>query len=125
LFGQPGKSVWTPAEIVQKTSKLSGVSGALIALSDGLLVACQLPPALNGETIAAFLPQIFGRMSYYSRELKLGEPSSLTLVVDGVPIQIIKAGGLLLLVLGRAEEVLPGAQLAAVAAQLERQSKPG
>jgi hypothetical protein len=64
-------------------------------------------------------------MSYYSRELKLGEPSSLTLVVDGVPIQIIKAGGLLLLVLGRAEEVLPGAQLAAVAAQLERQSKPG
>lgn len=123
LFGQPGKSQWTPAELVQKCATLPGMSGALIALSDGLLVANQLPANLNGETIAAFLPQMFGRMSHYTRELKIGEPHALTLMVKHQPLQITKVGDLFFLAIGKAGERLPEPQLEAIIAQLDKQSK--
>jgi predicted regulator of Ras-like GTPase activity (Roadblock/LC7/MglB family) len=124
LFGQPGKTQWTPLELVQKSAGLPGVSGALIALSDGLLVASQMPPNFNGEMVAAFLPQMFGRMSHYTRELKLGEPNSLMLTVDRQPLQIFKVGNVYFLAVGQSGENMPIPQLEAVAHQLERQSQP-
>src|SRR5207247_6268820 len=90
VFGQPGRRNWTPNEIVQKTSALKGVAGALVAMQDGLLVADHLPPGLNGETIAAFLPQMFSRVLQYSKELKFGEGNNLTILVDNVPLKIFK-----------------------------------
>jgi len=123
LFGQPGRKNWTPAEIVKKTSELRGVIGALIALQDGLLVASQMPPGLNAETIAAFIPQMFTRMSQYCKELKFGDPSRLTFVVEDVPLKVYKGGGVYFTVLGCATEPLPDAQLNLVAAQLAPQSK--
>ncbi len=118
IFGQTDKKNWTPAEIVQSTARLRGLAGALIVLPDGLLVAGQLPPGLNGETIAAFVPQMFGRMQQYTKELKLGDPAHLTILIESVPLQIFKAGAVYLAVLGRAGEQLPKPQLTAVAAQL-------
>jgi predicted regulator of Ras-like GTPase activity (Roadblock/LC7/MglB family) len=123
LFGQPSKRHWTPAEIAQKSATLPGVSGALIAMQDGLLVAGQVPSNLNGEMIAAFLPQMFGRMSHYTAELKLGEPSSFLLVVNRMPLQINRVGRVFYTVLGKPGESLPGAAIASVVAQLDRQSK--
>jgi predicted regulator of Ras-like GTPase activity (Roadblock/LC7/MglB family) len=123
VFGQPGKKMWTPMEIVQKTAKLPGISGALVALQDGLLVASELPGTLNGENLAAFLPQMFARMGHYTRELKMSEPSSLMLVVNQIPFQVFKAGNVFFLAYGRSGSPLPGLQLQAVAAQLERQSQ--
>ena len=123
VFGQPGRKNWTPSEIVQKTGALRGVAGALIAMQDGLLVAGNLPPGLNGETIAAFMPQMFSRMMQYSKELKFGEANRLTLIVDNVPLKIFKVGGVFFTVLGRAEETLPEPHLSIVAAQLGPQSK--
>jgi predicted regulator of Ras-like GTPase activity (Roadblock/LC7/MglB family) len=123
LFGQPGRKNWTPAEIVKKTSELRGVVGALIALQDGLLVASQMPPGLNAETIAAFIPQMFSRMSQYCKELKFGDPSRLAFVVEDVPLKVYKGGGVYFTVLGCATEPLPDAQLNLVAAQLAPQSK--
>jgi predicted regulator of Ras-like GTPase activity (Roadblock/LC7/MglB family) len=122
LFGQPGKRHWTPMEMVQKSAKLPGVSGALVALQDGLMVASELPPDLNGEMIAAFLPQMFGRVSHYTKQLGLGEPSSLSLVAKQVPLRIIRAGTVYFLAFGRPNESLPDAALGVVAAHLERQS---
>jgi predicted regulator of Ras-like GTPase activity (Roadblock/LC7/MglB family) len=95
----------------------------LIALQDGLLVSSQLPPPLSGETIAAFLPQMFGRMSHYTKELKLGEPSSLTLRVDGLPLEISKVASVYFLALGRVGEPMPTPQLDAIAGLLKQQSK--
>ena len=118
IFGQPDKMNWTPLEIVQSAARLRGIAGALIALPDGLLVAGQLPPGLNGETIAAFVPQMFGRMQQYTKELKLGDPGHLTILIESVPLQIFKAGTVYLAVLGRAGEQLPKPQLTAIAAQL-------
>jgi len=123
VFGQPGRKNWTPSEIVQKTSALRGVAGALIAMQDGLLVAGHLPPGLNAETIAAFLPQMHSRMTQYSKELKFGEANNLTLIVDDVPLKIFKTGGVFFTVLGRPGESLPEPHLTIVAAQLGPQSK--
>jgi predicted regulator of Ras-like GTPase activity (Roadblock/LC7/MglB family) len=88
-----------------------------------LLVAAHLPPGLNGETIAAFLPQMFSRMLQYSKELKFGEANNLTIIVDDVPLKIFKAGGVFFTVLGRTGESLPETHLAIVAAQLGPQNK--
>ncbi len=123
LFGQPSKKSWTPVEIIQKCSGLPGMSGALIVLQDGLLVAGQMPSPVNSETMAAFLPQMFGRMSHYTRELKLGEPTQFALVVGDVPMQINKVGGIFFLAYGCAGQRLPAAQLELVVAHLEQQSR--
>jgi len=123
VFGQPGRKNWTPSEIVQRTTALRGVAGALIAMQDGLLVAGHLPPGLNAETIAAFLPQMHSRMAQYSKELKFGEANNLTLIMDDVPLKIFKTGGVFFTVLGRAGESLPEPHLNVVAAQLGPQNK--
>jgi len=123
VFGQPGRKNWTPSEIVQKTSALRGVAGALIAMQDGLLVAGHLPPGLNGETIAAFLPQMFSRVLQYTKELRFGESNSLTIIVENVPLKIFKVGGVFYTVLGRDGESLPEPHLSIVAAQLGPQNK--
>jgi len=123
VFGQPGRKNWTPSEIVQKASGLRGVAGALIAMQDGLLVAGYLPPGLNAEVIAAFLPQMHSRMAQYSKELKLGEANNLTLIMDDVPLKIFKTGGVFFTVLGRPGESLPEPHLKIVAAQLGPQNK--
>ncbi len=113
----------TPIESVQKACSLPGVSGALLVSQDGFLVANQLPPTVKGEVVAAFVPQIFGRMSQYTKEMNLGELTALTLVVENVPWQLCKTGNLYFAVLGRAGESLPSAQLNPIAAEIGRQNK--
>jgi len=123
LFGQPGRKNWTPAEIVQKTSQLDGVGGALVVLPDGLLVAAQLPPGLDGETISAFLPQMFSRMTQYCKALRFGDPRKMTFIIDEVPMKIYRGAGVYFTVLGRAGEPLPNGHLDIIAAQLGSPNK--
>ncbi len=111
------------AELVQKCCQLPGVAGALIALKEGMPVAQKLPANLKGDTLAAFLPQIFARMSQYTTEMSLGDLENLTFTAGGVPWQVIKAGNVYFAALGRAGEALPAAQLNAIAAELGRQNK--
>ena len=123
LFGQPGRKNWTPAEIVQKTSQLDGVGGALVVLPDGLLVAAQLPPGLDGETISAFLPQMFSRMTQYCKALRFGDPRKMTFIIDELPMKIYRGAGVYFTVLGRAGEPLPNGHLDVIAAQLGSPNK--
>jgi len=123
LFGQPEKRHWTPNEIVQKTSTLPGVSGALIALQDGLLVASSMPPDWKTETVAAFLPQIFGRMNQYTKELKMGELYSVTFAVDKGALQIFASGIIYFATLSRPDSALPLYELALIAKELSRHTK--
>ena len=113
----------TPNEIVTKAAKLPGVEGALIALPDGLLVASQIPPTMNADTIAAFLPQIFGRVTQCTRELRLGDLNNLNFTVGNVPWKIYRVGAIYFAVFGRAGEPLPTAQLVGIAAELDRKGK--
>jgi predicted regulator of Ras-like GTPase activity (Roadblock/LC7/MglB family) len=118
IFGQPEKKNWSLAEIAQKTLSLRGVTGAIIASGDGLLVAGTWPNGVKGDAVSAFLPQLYGRILQYTKELKLGEPGHVTLMIENVPLQIFKAGTSFFTVLGRAGENLPKAQLNAIATRL-------
>lgn len=121
IFGEPGKTNWTPQEVVQKATSLRGVAGAIITTEDGLPVAFQLPEHLNGNVIGAFVPQMFTRITQYTRDLKLGDAKQLTLIVENVPLQIFKSGKIFFTALGKPNENLPKPQLTAIAANLARQ----
>jgi predicted regulator of Ras-like GTPase activity (Roadblock/LC7/MglB family) len=113
----------TPNEIVSKTAALDGVDGALIALPDGLLVASKIPNNMNADTIAAFLPQIFGRVSQCTRELRLGELNNLNFTVGNIPWKIFRVGSIYFAAFGRPGVPLPTAQLVGLAAELDRKAK--
>ncbi|MEI8040533.1 MAG: roadblock/LC7 domain-containing protein [Verrucomicrobiota bacterium] len=109
----------TPNELVARASALDGVAGALIALPDGLMVASKLSPGLNGDTLAAFLPQIFAKVNQCTKELCMGELNNLHFTMDNVPWQIFRVQSVFFAAFGREGKTLPTAQLAALAADLE------
>jgi predicted regulator of Ras-like GTPase activity (Roadblock/LC7/MglB family) len=110
----------TPNEVVSQAAALEGVVGALVALPDGLMVASKLSPDLNGDTLAAFLPQIFGKVSQCTRELRMGELNNLHFTVGNVPWKIFRVNAIFFAAFGNAGQPLPTAQLAALAGQLDR-----
>ncbi len=110
-------------EIVANTSRLPNVAGVLLAMSDGLLVTSHTPPQMKAETIAAFLPQMFGRMNQYTKELALGPLRQLTLGVESGQWNVFKDEAIYFAVLGKRGETLPLNLLAQVAAELSSQSK--
>lgn len=115
-------SAANPNELVAKTAQLTGVTGALLAMNDGLVVASQLPKPLKGETVAAFLPQIFGRLTQFAGELKLGDLSSVMLIMDNSPWIIFRTGKVYFAVVGKAGEALPLPQLTAIVTDIKRQN---
>jgi predicted regulator of Ras-like GTPase activity (Roadblock/LC7/MglB family) len=123
LFGEPDKRNWTPNEIVHKTSCLPDVAGALIALQDGLLVASCMPPPWRTETVAAFMPQIFGRMNQYAKELHMGELTSVSFTLDQGTLQIYNAGIIYFAALGKPGVPLPLANLNLIARELSRHTR--
>jgi predicted regulator of Ras-like GTPase activity (Roadblock/LC7/MglB family) len=123
LFGQASKDDWTPQEIVRQIAALPGVSGGLLATADGLLVAGQVAPPLNNETVAAFLPQIFGRMSGYSEEVSLGTLRAVTISTDSAACAMFQAGTLYMAAQGKAGQSLPEATLLRIAAQLAKRNQ--
>ncbi|MBN2507173.1 MAG: roadblock/LC7 domain-containing protein [Verrucomicrobia bacterium] len=123
LFGEPGKQKWTPNDIVNKTVQFPGVAGAMIALQDGLLVAHCMPPGVKADTIAAFLPQMLGRMAQYAKEFEMGDLGSLTLTMGRGALQVYHAGAIYFAVLAGVGEVLPLRNLDFIAAELRRRGK--
>ncbi len=117
LFRQPGKSSWTPAELVSQTCELPGITGAVIALEEGLVVAQKLPEGLAAETFAAFMPQIFGRIERYTREMQLGDVAEILIQSASGPCQLFRIGRVFFAILGRPAEPLP-AGLKLIAAEL-------
>jgi predicted regulator of Ras-like GTPase activity (Roadblock/LC7/MglB family) len=110
----------TPNEVVSRAAALDGVAGALVALPDGLMVASKLSSDLNGDTLAAFLPHIFGKVSQCTKELRMGELNNLHFTVGNVPWKIFRVNAIFFAAFGRAGQPLPSAQLAALAGELDR-----
>jgi predicted regulator of Ras-like GTPase activity (Roadblock/LC7/MglB family) len=123
LFGEPNKKNWTPNEIVHKTIGMPGITGALIALQDGLLVAGCMPPPWKTETIAAFIPQIFGRLTQYTKELQMGEVRTVSFGVETGTLQIFNAGIIYFGALGKQGDSLPVEDLTLIASELSRHTK--
>ena len=109
-----------PQEIVARALGLPGVAGAVVTLADGLRVASQVPETLNADAVAAFLPQIFERVNLTTRELRMGALNNVSFTVGNVPWKIFRVNSVYFAAFGRAGEALPKAQLAALAAELER-----
>lgn len=122
VIGEAGKRL-SAKEIVANSARLPGVAGVLLAMTDGLLVTSHTPPQLKAEMIAAFLPQMFGRMNQYTKELALGPLHQLTLCVESGHWNVFKGETIYFAVLGKRGETLPLNLLAQVAAELSSQSK--
>ena len=110
----------TPKEVVARALALPGVAGAVVALPDGLRVASEVPAELNADTLAAFLPQIFERVNQSTRELRLGALNNVSFTVGNVPWKIFRVNSVYFATFGRAGEALPTAQLAQLAAEIDR-----
>ncbi|HEY3932651.1 MAG TPA: hypothetical protein VGM58_09820 [Verrucomicrobiae bacterium] len=110
----------TPKEVVQRATLLEGVAGAIVALPDGLKVASEIPAELNADTLAAFLPQLFGRVTQCAKELRMGELNNLNFTVGNVPWKIFRVNAVYFAAFGRAGQALPTAQLAMLATELDR-----
>ena len=123
LFNEPDKRNWSPNDIVHKSATLPGVAGALIALQDGLLVAACMPPDARTETIAAFVPQIFGRMNQYSKELQMGDCQSIAFTVEQGTLHIFSAGIIYYAALSKTGEMLPMSEIHLIASELSRHTK--
>jgi len=113
----------TPNEVVVRAMELPGVAGALVALPDGLKVASQIPSDFNADTLAAFLPQIFDRVSQSTKELRMGALNNFNFTVGNVPWKIFRVNAVYFAAFGRAGEALPTVQLAALAAELDRKKQ--
>jgi predicted regulator of Ras-like GTPase activity (Roadblock/LC7/MglB family) len=113
----------TPADIVARAMQLPGVTGVVIALPDGLKVASQIPNDLNGDTLAAFIPQLFARVNQCSRELRMGDLNNLSFTVGSVPWKIFRVNAVYFAAFGRANELLPTAPLAALAVELDHKKQ--
>ena len=122
IFGVPHQQDWTPAQIVAGAVKLPGVSGAIVALQEGLQVAASLPEGVKSEVVAAFLPQIFARLNQYSSEMKLGEVDDLLFTTHGAHCQIYRLGYVYLAILGKPGEALPWHELRLISEELARQT---
>ncbi|MGH7979644.1 MAG: roadblock/LC7 domain-containing protein [Limisphaerales bacterium] len=109
-----------PNEIIERALKLPGITGAIIALPDGLKVACHLPPELNADTVAAFLPQLFSRVSQCAKELRMGELNNLNFTLGNIPWKIFRVNAVYFAAFGVAGVSLPTAQLAMLAGELDR-----
>jgi predicted regulator of Ras-like GTPase activity (Roadblock/LC7/MglB family) len=121
LFNLPGKTDWSPNELVKLTCGLPGVIGAVVALEEGLVVAQKLPDGLSSDTFAAFMPQIFSRLDKYTGEMQLGDTTEITITTAGGPCQFFRRGKLFFATLGRTGEYLP-AGLHLVAMELANQN---
>ena len=117
---ESGVRVATPNEIVARAAALNGVAGALIALPEGLLVASRVPAESNGDTLAAFLPQVFSKVSQATKELCLGELNNLNFTVGNVPWRIFRVNTLFFAAFGHACGPLPTGELARLAAEMDR-----
>lgn len=124
LFGQPAKYEWTVEEVVQHTAKLSGVGGVLMASKDGLMIASKLAAGQNGETLAAFLPQAFGRMNQYAGDMQLGGLKVLTLHTEQFQVEIHRLGDIYFAVAATTGQTLPSASLQTVAQNFSPSRQP-
>jgi predicted regulator of Ras-like GTPase activity (Roadblock/LC7/MglB family) len=104
-------------------ARLPGVAGSLIALQDGLLVAHCMPRSWKTEAMAAFLPQIFGRINQYGKELNTGDAMAVAITTGAGTLQVYHAGIVYLAALGDPGGTLPLDELQLVAGELGRRSQ--
>ena len=110
----------TPKEIIDRAMRLPGILGAIVALPDGLKVAHHVPSDINPDTVAAFIPQLFSRVSQCSKELRMGELNNLNFTIGNTPWKIFRVNAVYFAAFGQSGLPLPTQQLAELASELDR-----
>ena len=87
------------------------------------MVASKISADMNGDTLAAFLPQIFGKVSQCTHELRMGELEQPEFHRGQCPMENFPRERDFLRRIWHAGKPLPTAQLAALAAELDRKAK--
>jgi competence ComEA-like helix-hairpin-helix protein len=85
-------------EVVRQIGVLPGVSGCILAMSDGLLLTGQLPDHLDSNAVSVFAPQLFKKVGRYTREIQVGQIRRMTIFTDRHPLSIFQAGDIYLVV---------------------------
>jgi predicted regulator of Ras-like GTPase activity (Roadblock/LC7/MglB family) len=110
----------SPEGIVTRAAALKGVAGAFIALPDGLLVASRLPRAANGESLAAFLPQVCAKFDASLTALGMGTLNDLSFRAGKVPWRVFRTSKVFFAVFGGEQAPLPVEGLTVLAGELEK-----
>jgi hypothetical protein len=111
-----------PAEVVTRAMAFKGVAGAMVLLPDGWIVASRLPAHVDGDALAAFLPQIIDKLDECGEELGMHQLTRLNFALGGTPWNVFRLRNLIFAVFGAPDGPLPGARLTALAAELDNDS---
>ena len=122
-LGKPEKTHWTPSEIIHAVIGLPGVFGAMLSLQEGQLAAAEMQATLPPELLAYALPKLFTTTGEQARQMKLGEPTVVSLVADGHHWAMFKLDKIFFTVMSRKGQFLPLPQLQIIANEIARQRK--
>ena len=122
-LGKPEKAHWTPSEIIHAVIALPGVFGAMLSLQEGHLVAAEMQATLPPELLAYALPKLFSATGEQSRQMKLGDPTVISIVADGHHWAVFKLEKIFFTVMSRKDHLLPLPQLQTIATEIARQRK--
>lgn len=122
-LGKPEKAHWTPTEIIHAVIGLPGVFGAMLSLQEGHLAAAEMQATLPPELLAYALPKLFSATGEQSRQMKLGDPTMISLVAEGHHWAVFKLEKIFFTVMSRKGHLLPLPQLQTIATEIARQRK--
>lgn len=122
-LGKPEKAHWTPTEIIHAVIGLPGVFGAMLSLQEGHLAAAEMQATLPPELLAYALPKLFSATGEQARQMKLGDPTVISLVADGHHWVVFKLEKIFFTVMSRKGHLLPLPQLQIIANEIARQRK--
>ena len=108
-----------PPATVRFAGEGADVDGAMVVLTEGLLVASKVSTNQNTVEMAAFLERALGRVNKCAEEAHVGELSQLEFTAQGVPWKIFRLHGVLFAAFGRAGGMLPIPELAEIAGEFE------
>jgi competence ComEA-like helix-hairpin-helix protein len=98
LLGAPVNRELTLPEVVRYAAALPGVSGCVLAMSNGLFVTGEVPAEFDRTAMSVFAPQLFRKIGRYTKELKVGQVQRMTIFTDRQPLSIFQAGEVYLVI---------------------------
>lgn len=122
-LGKPEKAHWTPSEIIHAVIALPGVFGAMLSLQEGHLAAAEMQATLPPELLAYALPKLFSATGEQSRQMKLGDPTMISIIAEGHHWAVFKLEKIFFTVMSRKGHLLPLPQLSTIANEIARQRK--
>ncbi len=88
-------------EILRQIFNVEGVTGALLASKDGLIITT-LATEADGEAHAAHAATAFDALAQYTRQVTLGKPQQALILTGTAALALTEAGDMILVVIARA-----------------------